>query len=48
MLLIEVLLYVIIGVVVMRYVFKQSWHNSIFIGIMVYSIWFFVIIALCI
>lgn len=48
MLLLEVLVYVIIAVVAMRYIMKQSWMDSILTGAIVYVLWFFTVIALCI
>lgn len=48
MLLLEVLIYVIIAVVAMRYIMKQSWIDSILTGAIVYVMWFFTVIALCI
>lgn len=48
MLLLKVLVYVIIAVVVMRYIMKQSWMDVILTGAIVYALWFFTVIALCI
>lgn len=48
MLLLEVLVYVIIAVVLMRYIMKQSWMDSILTGAIVYVLWFFTVLFLSI
>ena len=48
MLLIHMLIYVIIAIVAMRYILKQSWADSLLTGAIVYALWFFTIIALSI
>lgn len=48
MLLLEVLVYVIIAVVVMRYIIKQSWMDAILTGAIVYVMWFFTVLFLSI
>ena len=48
MLLLEVLVYVIIAVVAMRYIMKQSWEDAILTGAIVYVLWFFTVLFLCI
>lgn len=48
MLLLEVLVYVIIAVVAMRYIMKKSWSDSILTGAIVYVLWLFTVIALSI
>ena len=48
MLLIEVLVYVIIGVIVLRYTLKQSWRDSVIVGVIVYMLWVFTVLVYCI
>lgn len=48
MLLLEMLVYVIIAIILMRYVLKQPWSDSILTGAIVYMLWFFTVLVLCI